>query len=59
MERNTKTSTEAAKPGRISPGRMPGNESVAGIPGAVQKNIHYGIVHRSAQFVPGISGERP
>ena len=57
LEKNKKTSTEAAKPGLISPGRMPGTGSLAGIPGAAQKNICHGIVHRSARFVPGIFGE--
>jgi hypothetical protein len=58
LEKN-KNSMEAAKPGFISPARTPGTGSVAGKPEAVQKNIHPGIVHRSARFMPGISGKTP
>jgi hypothetical protein len=59
LERNKKTSTEAAKPGLVSPGRKQGTGSVAGIPGTAQKNIDRGITHMSMQSMPGISGEIP
>jgi len=59
LERNTKTSTEAAKPGRISPGRMTGIGSIEGIPGTARKKIHRRIVLMSARFVPEIAGDLP